>query len=112
VCLVSKDALSQGLSIGATLAVVGSVLSLLRIVAVGGPASGKGTQCARVVKEFGVVHVSTGELEIMDGVIGFGRSRAIEWWWFRHDWTSIEGAGKLLSWGEKNVKKICKKKKN
>eukprot|EP00161_Ancyromonas_sigmoides_P008353 TRINITY_DN2092_c0_g2_i2.p1 TRINITY_DN2092_c0_g2~~TRINITY_DN2092_c0_g2_i2.p1 ORF type:complete len:203 (+),score=42.44 TRINITY_DN2092_c0_g2_i2:111-719(+) len=35
---------------------------VLRIVAVGGPASGKGTQCARVVKEFGVVHVSTGDL--------------------------------------------------
>jgi hypothetical protein len=42
VCLVSLDALSQGLSIGATLAVVGSVLSLLRIVAVGGPGLGQG----------------------------------------------------------------------
>ena len=28
----------------------------------GGPGSGKGTQCARIVKEFGFVHLSTGDL--------------------------------------------------
>jgi hypothetical protein len=28
----------------------------------GGPASGKGTQCARLVEEFGYTHISTGDL--------------------------------------------------
>jgi hypothetical protein len=29
---------------------------------VGGPASGKGTQCARLVEEFGYTHISVGDL--------------------------------------------------
>ena len=28
----------------------------------GGPGSGKGTQCARIVEKFGLVHLSTGDL--------------------------------------------------
>ena len=28
----------------------------------GGPASGKGTQCAKIVEEFGFTHISTGDL--------------------------------------------------
>ena len=28
----------------------------------GGPASGKGTQCERMVEEFGYTHISTGDL--------------------------------------------------
>ncbi len=28
----------------------------------GGPASGKGTQCANLVAEFGYTHISTGDL--------------------------------------------------
>jgi adenylate kinase family enzyme len=28
----------------------------------GGPASGKGTQCEKIVEEFGYTHISTGEL--------------------------------------------------
>lgn len=28
----------------------------------GGPASGKGTQCAKLVEEFGYMHISTGDL--------------------------------------------------
>jgi adenylate kinase family enzyme len=28
----------------------------------GGPASGKGTQCAELIKEFGYMHISTGDL--------------------------------------------------
>ena len=28
----------------------------------GGPASGKGTQCAKLVEEFGCTHISTGDL--------------------------------------------------
>lgn len=33
-----------------------------RIVIAGAPASGKGTQCELIVKQFGVVHISTGDL--------------------------------------------------
>jgi len=29
---------------------------------IGGPASGKGTQCAKLVEEFGYMHISTGDL--------------------------------------------------
>ena len=29
---------------------------------IGGPASGKGTQCAKLVEEFGYTHISTGDL--------------------------------------------------
>ena len=28
----------------------------------GGPASGKGTQCAKIVEEFGFTHISVGDL--------------------------------------------------
>jgi cytidylate kinase len=31
-------------------------------VYIGGPASGKGTQCAKLVEEFGYTHISTGDL--------------------------------------------------
>ena len=34
----------------------------LRIVVTGGPASGKGTQCENIVRRFGVVHLSTGDI--------------------------------------------------
>eukprot|EP00163_Fabomonas_tropica_P009966 TRINITY_DN1990_c0_g1_i1.p1 TRINITY_DN1990_c0_g1~~TRINITY_DN1990_c0_g1_i1.p1 ORF type:complete len:501 (-),score=120.14 TRINITY_DN1990_c0_g1_i1:90-1592(-) len=33
-----------------------------KVILAGGPASGKGTQCQLLVKEFGFVHVSTGDL--------------------------------------------------
>ncbi|KAL0211430.1 hypothetical protein P9112_009728 [Eukaryota sp. TZLM1-RC] len=33
-----------------------------RIVLAGGPASGKGTQCEKIVERFNVVHISTGDL--------------------------------------------------
>ncbi len=32
------------------------------IIMAGAPASGKGTQCARVVEKYGLVHISTGDL--------------------------------------------------
>lgn len=32
------------------------------IFVLGGPASGKGTQCERIVEEFGFTHISTGDL--------------------------------------------------
>lgn len=33
-----------------------------KILIVGGPASGKGTQCTSIVDEYGVVHISTGDM--------------------------------------------------
>ena len=33
-----------------------------RIIMAGAPASGKGTQCEEIVKQFGVVHISTGDV--------------------------------------------------
>ena len=35
---------------------------LNNIFKIGGPASGKGTQCAKLVEEFGFTHISSGEL--------------------------------------------------
>lgn len=32
------------------------------VFVLGGPASGKGTQCANLIKEFGFSHISTGDL--------------------------------------------------
>jgi cytidylate kinase len=32
------------------------------IFVLGGPASGKGTQCEKMVEEFGYTHISTGDL--------------------------------------------------
>ncbi|KAJ1622505.1 adenylate kinase-domain-containing protein, partial [Pavlovales sp. CCMP2436] len=32
------------------------------LIVSGSPASGKGTQCERIVAEFGMVHLSTGDL--------------------------------------------------
>ena len=32
------------------------------IFVLGGPASGKGTQCERIVQDFGYCHISTGDL--------------------------------------------------
>ena len=34
----------------------------LLLLPVGGPGSGKGTQCAKLVEEFGYTHISTGDL--------------------------------------------------
>jgi hypothetical protein len=33
-----------------------------RIVLIGAPASGKGTQCERIMKKYGVCHISSGDL--------------------------------------------------
>jgi hypothetical protein len=47
----------------AQLADVKKVLGNPKITFVlGGPASGKGTQCAKLVEEFGYTHISTGDL--------------------------------------------------
>jgi len=35
---------------------------VLRVITIGGPASGKGTQCAKLVEEFGYTHISVGDL--------------------------------------------------
>jgi len=33
-----------------------------KTVLLGGPASGKGTQCEKLIEEFGYTHISTGDL--------------------------------------------------
>eukprot|EP00961_Rhodomonas_salina_P275375 3720205-Rhodomonas_salina.1 len=33
----------------------------MQIIIAGAPASGKGTQCEKIVEEFGLVHISTGD---------------------------------------------------
>ena len=43
-------------------AVSSSSLRPVALFVLGGPGSGKGTQCARIVQEFGFVHLSTGDL--------------------------------------------------
>ena len=35
---------------------------MIHLISLGGPASGKGTQCAKLVEEFGYTHISTGDL--------------------------------------------------
>ena len=47
------------------LEILKSPSSLVRVKSltfVGGPASGKGTQCAKLVEEFGYTHISVGDL--------------------------------------------------
>lgn len=39
-----------------------SALAVITVCRLGGPASGKGTQCAKLVEEFGYTHISTGDL--------------------------------------------------
>ena len=34
----------------------------VNIIIAGGPASGKGTQCARIANDFGIIHLSTGDI--------------------------------------------------
>lgn len=42
--------------------VLGTSDILFSYLILGGPASGKGTQCAKLVEEFGYTHISTGDL--------------------------------------------------
>jgi adenylate kinase family enzyme len=37
-------------------------IPILLLTLLGGPASGKGTQCEKIVEEFGYTHISTGDL--------------------------------------------------
>ena len=37
------------------------------LLPVGAPGSGKGTQCAKLVEEFGYTHISTGDLMRIEG---------------------------------------------
>lgn len=44
----------------------------------GGPGSGKGTQCAKIVEEFGYVHLSAGDLLRQEVAKGNERGQMIE----------------------------------
>lgn len=44
----------------------------------GGPGSGKGTQCAKIVEEFGYVHLSAGDLLRREVAKGNERGQMIE----------------------------------
>ena len=45
---------------------------------IGGPGSGKGTQCARLVDEFGFIHLSAGDLLREEVKKGGARAEAID----------------------------------
>ena len=47
-------------------------------MSVGGPGSGKGTQCARIVEEFGYIHLSAGDLLRQEVAKGNERGQMIE----------------------------------
>lgn len=53
---------SRGLSTGASEVDESSASSPVNIIIAGAPASGKGTQCEIIKEEFGVVHLSTGDM--------------------------------------------------
>ncbi|KAK9510042.1 hypothetical protein O3M35_004915 [Rhynocoris fuscipes] len=44
----------------------------------GGPGSGKGTQCDRIVEKYGFTHISTGDLLRADVASGSDRGKALE----------------------------------
>lgn len=61
----SMDSLSGMSNVGTeTIAKASKQLAFqpLRIIISGAPASGKGTQCEKIVSQYGVVHLSTGEM--------------------------------------------------
>ena len=45
---------------------------------IGGPGSGKGTQCTKIVDEFGYVHLSAGDLLRQEVARGSARGQMIE----------------------------------
>eukprot|EP00946_MAST-07B_sp_MAST-7B-sp1_P003761 g3761.t1 len=48
------------------------------VFALGGPGAGKGTQCARVVKEFGFTHLSTGDLLRAEAASGSEQGKRLQ----------------------------------
>ena len=42
--------------------ILGKLHHIVTNMVIGGPASGKGTQCAKLVEEFGYTHISVGDL--------------------------------------------------
>lgn len=53
------------------------LLNVRVIFVIGGPGSGKGTQCARIVKSFGYTHLSTGDLVRAEVQSGSPRSKEL-----------------------------------
>jgi hypothetical protein len=55
----------------------------MTLIFIGGPASGKGTQCAKLVEEFGYTHISTGDLMRAEkDKVGDPAVKILGWWWF------------------------------
>ena len=55
-----------------------SSLKFYLCVTTGGPGSGKGTQCTRIVEEFGYIHLSAGDLLRQEVAKGNQRGQMIE----------------------------------
>ena len=64
--VVKQRAANPAASMAAEFAKIGKSTSSSKVPAVffvlGGPGAGKGTQCAKIVEEFGYVHLSAGDL--------------------------------------------------
>ena len=69
----SKSAVNAGAIIELPAAAPMNVVFVL-----GGPGSGKGTQCARIVEEFGYTHLSTGDLLRAEVASGSAKGKEIE----------------------------------
>ena len=53
----------------------------MTLLFIGGPASGKGTQCAKLVEEFGYTHISTGDLMRAEkDKVGDLAVKQLGWW--------------------------------
>lgn len=65
-------------SLSCFLIYVVAMRNVLICLIVGGPGSGKGTQCARIVGEFGYVHLSAGDLLRQEVAKGIERGQMIE----------------------------------
>ncbi|KAL1123829.1 hypothetical protein AAG570_001600, partial [Ranatra chinensis] len=55
-----------------------ALLTLFCLLYAGGPGSGKGTQCEKIVEKYGFTHISTGDLLRADVMSGSDRGKALE----------------------------------
>ena len=57
--------------------IVGSLKNAKVVFVVGGPGSGKGTQCERIVNKYGFTHLSTGDLLRAEVASGSARGKEL-----------------------------------